>query len=47
MFLVGHGAVDAVLGALHTVSGWQARVTRHDGHAEIRLWRGTPDTHPR
>lgn len=43
VFLVGHGSVDAALGALHTVSGWQAKVTRHEGHAEIRFRRGTPD----
>lgn len=45
VFLVGHGSVDAALGALHTVSGWQAKVTRHEGHAEIRFRRGTPDGH--
>ncbi|WP_035068497.1 hypothetical protein [Nitratidesulfovibrio termitidis] len=43
VFLVGHGSVDAALGALHTVSGWQAKVTRHEDHAEIRFRRGTPD----
>ncbi|WP_353117434.1 hypothetical protein [Nitratidesulfovibrio sp.] len=43
VFLVGHGSVDAALGALHTVSGWLADVTRHESHAEIRFRRGTPD----
>uniref|UniRef100_B8DRF4 Uncharacterized protein n=1 Tax=Nitratidesulfovibrio vulgaris (strain DSM 19637 / Miyazaki F) TaxID=883 RepID=B8DRF4_NITV9 len=45
VFLVGHGSVDAALGALHTVSGWVADVTRHEGHAEIRFRRGTPGVH--
>lgn len=43
VFLVGQGAVDAALDALHTVSGWQADVTRHGDHAKIRFRRGTPD----
>ncbi|WMW65181.1 hypothetical protein [Nitratidesulfovibrio liaohensis] len=43
VFLVGHGSVDAALGALYTVSGWLADVTRYPDHAEIRFRRGTPD----
>ncbi|MEG6504502.1 hypothetical protein [Nitratidesulfovibrio sp. 1201_IL3209] len=46
MFLVGHGSVDAALGALHTVSGWRAEVVRHDGHAEVRFRRGAPEPEP-
>lgn len=43
VFQVGHGAVQAALGALHAVSGWQAEVTRHEEHAEILFWRGASD----
>lgn len=43
VFQVGHGAVQAALGALHTVSGWRAETTRYEDHAEIRFWRGAPD----
>lgn len=42
VFLVGLGAVDAALGALHVSPGWRAETARHADHAEIRFLRDAP-----